>query len=474
MDIKQLKKLALVALLLILVFPSCSSARNEKQPNVIVLLVDDAGFADFGFAGCKDLNTPNIDALANSGVIFSDFHVSSTVCGPSRAGLMTGRYQQRFGFECNPGGDFTGVDLSESTIAEAMKQAGYTTAAFGKWHLGEHEGYKPNERGFDYYWGFLSGGRSYFPNKSNDKEGELHSIRENDTFTTFEGYLTDRLGEKAADFIGRNKENPFFIYWAPNAVHTPMEATEEDLALFEGQPRQTLAAMTWALDRAVGTITTKLEEEGILDNTLIFFLSDNGGAHNNTSSNLPLKGFKGNEFEGGHRVASFAFWPNKIKGGVSFNGLSSSLDIFATSVAVSGKSVSTNKPLDGVNLIPYLSGEKQGNPHQNLLWRKDQAAAARFGNYKMLRVENLGYRLYNLKNNLGETNDLCADEPTVLEEMKSQMKDWESELMEPLWTEGTDWDSVTWLIHEDYYNNREVRVKNPGQWKQMRRAQKQK
>lgn len=460
----KLKQALFISPLLLISFgcqPTKTTQAESTQPNIIVMLVDDAGYADFGFAGCQDLKTPNIDKLANAGVRFTDAHVSASVCGPSRAGIMVGRYQQRFGFECNPSHEYTGIDLNERTMADAMKEAGYTTAAFGKWHLGDDPAYRPNARGFDYFWGFLAGGRSYFPNDKQDQEGTVHSIRENDQFTTFEGYLTDRLGDKTAEFISQYKEKPFFIYWAPNAVHTPMEATEADLALFEGHPRQQLAAMTWSLDRAVGTIVDKLKQENLLENTLIFFLSDNGGAHNNQSSNLPLKGFKGNKYEGGHRVPFFMHWPAQLEGGKMFDGLSSSLDIFATCMDVADGKLSTDKPLDGVSLLPYLTGEKTGKPHDQLFWRKDQMAASRDGDYKMIRVENLGYRLYNLDNNLGETDDLRSAEPNQLDAMKKSMEQWESGLMNPLWTEGQAWDEVTWWIHEDLFENRAVRAKNP-------------
>lgn len=458
--------LSLSILIISIISMSCTSTNDEK-PNVIVLLIDDAGYADFGFAGSEDLKTPNIDQLANDGVVFSDAHVSASVCGPSRAGLMTGRYQQRFGFECNPDSK-DGIDLSERTIADAMKSAGYKTAAFGKWHLGGEEGYSPNERGFDYFWGFHSGGRSYFPDPAIDKPGHTHSIRENFSHTTFEGYLTDALGDKCVDFIDRNKEELFFIYWAPNAVHTPMHATEEDLALFEGHPRQTLAAMTWSLDRAIGNIVAKLKTEGIYDNTLIFFLSDNGGAHNNQSFNGPLKGFKGNKFEGGHRVPFIMSYPNAIKQG-QYAGLTSSLDIFATAIDVAGVSdFNAERPTDGVSLMPYLKGEKDGEPHASLFWRKDQMAAARVGDEKIIRVARLGYRMYNLEKNLAEDNDLHQTQPEAFEKLKAALENWEADKIAPLWTEGHNWDTITWLIHEDYYNNREPRVKNEGQLKEFK------
>ncbi|WP_430813925.1 sulfatase-like hydrolase/transferase [Carboxylicivirga sp. RSCT41] len=458
-------KAGVLSLMIALISGACQPAKQKnkelQKPNVIVMLLDDAGYADFGFAGCKDLDTPNIDQLATNGIRFSDAHVTASVCGPSRAGLMVGKYQQRFGFECNPPKHYSGINLNEKTIADAMKEAGYKTAAFGKWHLGEGPEYRPNRRGFDYFWGFLTGGRSYFPNKKQDKEGTAHSIRENDKFTTFEGYLTDRLGEKAAEFIGEHKDQPFFIYWAPNAVHTPMEAKEEDMVLYEGHERQTLAAMTWSLDKAVGTIVNKLKSENLLDNTLIFFLSDNGGAHNNQSSNLPLKGFKGNKFEGGHRVPFFVHWPASLEGGQVYDGLTSSLDIFASCVDVAGMPV--DESLDGVSLIPYLKGEKQGEPHTELFWRKDKMAAIRSGDHKVIRVSELGYRMYNLKDNLQETNDLVDVDKETFTRLNDELKAWETTTMEPLWTEGEVWDEVTRLIHEDLFMNREVQVKNPGQ-----------
>ena len=438
------------------------------KPNIIIMLIDDAGYADFGFMGCKDLKTPNIDRLASSGVIFTDAHVSASVCAPSRAGILTGRYQQRFGFECNTPSDSCGVDIHELMLASTLKKAGYATGAFGKWHLGSKPGYGPNERGFDYYWGFLSGSRSYFSNKSNDKAGDPRAITENLDHVTFDGYLTDRLGEKAVDFIGRNKDKPFFIYWAPNAVHSPMEATDEDMALFQGHPRQKLAAMTWALDRAIGNIVNQLKKDNQLDNTVIFFLSDNGGATNNQSSNLPLKGFKGNKFEGGHRVAFFATWPLKVKGGTKFEGLTSSLDMYATAIDIAGVAPPQEKPLDGVSLIPFLSGEKKGNPHDMLFWRKENMAAARIGNYKLIRVIGLPSMVYKLDENPEETSNVSDSQPDKYKILNNELEVWEKGLVRPLWSEGEEWDEITRMIHEDLMKNRAVGVTSPAQLKKYK------
>lgn len=458
---------SIIALLISFWFLSaCSPSNSNLPPNILILLVDDAGYADFGFMGSEDLETPNLDALAAGGMVFTDAHVSATVCAPSRAGLLTGKYQQRFGFECNALNHFQGIDTSQTTIAEALQMAGYQTGAFGKWHVGDRPEARPQQRGFDYSWTFLSGARSYFPNDREDQEGHLKSIRENGRFTTFEGYLTDVLAEKAMSFIERNADEPFFVYWSPNAVHTPMEATTDDLARFVDHPRQKLAAMTWALDRAVGKIIDKLKEEDLLENTLIFFLSDNGGASNNQSTNLPLKGFKGNKYEGGHRIAFFAHWPAEIAPGQRFDGLTSSLDIFATAVDVSAAPLS-GQSFDGVSLRPYFTGEKTGDPHRQLFWRKEGMAAAREGKHKMIRVEDLGYRLYDLEADLGETQDLSEQQYSTLTSMQKQLQDWETGLMDPLWVESDAWNEVTWWIHHDLFHNQEVRASSPAQLKQL-------
>jgi len=467
----HLRKISLLLLLSAMAGICCFSGLTgtdppSGKPNIIILLVDDAGYADFGFMGSKDLETPYIDQLAEAGVVCTDAHVTASVCGPSRAGLITGRYQQRFGYECNPPLDFTGVDLNEQTLASALKSNGYITAAFGKWHLGDDPAYRPNQRGFDYFWGFLAGSRSYFPYPEDNAPGPARLIRENDRITRFEGYLTDVLGNRCVDFIDKNRDRPFFIYWSPNAVHTPMEATREDLERYKGHPRQQLAAMTWALDRAVGSIIRKLEKEKLLENTLIFFLSDNGGAHNNQSSNHPLKGFKGNKFEGGHRVPFFVHWPARIRDPGSYEKLVSSLDIFATSVIAAGMDPPSGDGLDGINLIPYLTARKTGFPHPELYWRKDKMAAAREGSYKLIRLDGYGYRLYELNEDPGETNDLQNRIPDVFSRVNKGLEAWEEDKMKPLWLESEAWNRVTGEIHKALMENREPRYTSPRQMDQ--------
>jgi arylsulfatase A-like enzyme len=434
---------------------------TEKQANILVILADDAGYADFGFMG-SDLPTPNIDKLANSGVVFTDAHVTASVCSPSRAGLLTGRYQQRFGHEANIPPPTSGMDPAEITIGDAMKNAGYKTGFIGKWHLGEEDRYHPNNRGFDEFWGFLGGARSYFHKEDkDDKPGQAKEILHNKTHIDFDGYLTDEFSNQSVRFIHENKENPFFLFLSYNAVHTPMHAKERDLEKFKDNPRAKLAAMTWAMDQGIGKVLNKLEEEGLRENTLVFFLSDNGGATNNQSSNLPLKGFKGNKYEGGHRIPFILSWPAKINGGQTYDGLSSALDIFATSIGVGGLGKTTGKPLDGVNLISHISGKNKSEPHQTLFWRKEGMAAVRDGGFKLIRLDEYGYRMYNLTNDLGETVDLTTSDPTKLNELKSSLERWENELMTPLWAESKPWQRVTFEIHKALMENREVTIKSP-------------
>lgn len=464
--------LSLIALIIssAFVFKKESTLKKDtSKPNIIIILIDDAGYADFGFMGCKDLQTPNIDILASNSVIFTDAHVSATVCSPSRAGLLTGKYQQRFGYECNEGEGYTGMDTMQTILPKVLQQQGYATAAIGKWHLGFQNNQQPLQKGFQYYYGFLSGGRSYFyqPNKD-DSKGAKNAIVENNQQVKFEGYLTDVLGDKAVDYIKQNKQHPFFMYWAPNAVHTPMEASKSDLEKFANHPRQQLAAMTLALDRSIGKIIDELKKQGIFENTLIFFLSDNGGAHNNQSINLPLKGFKGNKFEAGHRVPFLVSWPNQILISTTFSGLSSSLDIFSTAIAAAGVTKSSTNILDGVNLLPFLKGIKKGNPHAQLVWRKDVEAAIRYNQFKLIRVKGLGERLYDLSNDLSETTDLSNEKPKTLSLMKQKLVNWEKNKMKPLWTEGAQWDTITLMIHDDLMRNQKVRFYNPDELKKFR------
>lgn len=435
---------------------------TKVKPNIIAIVIDDAGYVDFGFMGSKDLETPNIDKLAKDGVVFTDAHVSATVCAPSRAGIVTGKYQQRYGFEANNTGDkHTGdIGLPDNviTIADVFQQHNYKTTAVGKWHLGVTDSDHPNNRGFDEFFGFLGGSRSYFPIEDPSKE---YMLQFNDKKIDFDGYLTDVLGDYSVKFVEENKDNPFFMYLAYNAVHTPMEAKKEHLKKYENHPRQKLAAMTWSLDENIGKLTKKLKELGIYENTLIYFLSDNGGADNNLSDNGKLKGWKGNKFEGGHRVPFIVSWPKEIKANQTFDGLTSSLDIFKTSVSAANIQSNETKNLDGVNLIPFLKGEKEGNPHHELFWRKLEESGMRYNDFKLIKLKNYDQVMYNLSDDISETKDLSKIDTKTVDVLNTKFSKWESQMMNPLWKEEQNWMDVTYHIHKRLMQNKEALYTKP-------------
>ena len=441
--------------LLLSALPACSLAQNidSGRPNILIILTDDAGYNDFGFMGSKEMYTPHIDALAQEGVIFDDAHVAATVSSPSRACLITGRSGQRFGYECNLEHAGDGLPLSEQTIGDVFHDNGYRTAAIGKWHLGATPEMHPNKRGFDLFYGMLAGGRQYFYDpERDDRPGDEHNLQLNGVQQKFDGYLTDVFTDKAIEYINQPTDQPFIMYLAYNAVHTPMQATREDLDKFKGHPRQKLAAMTYALDRCVGRVVEDLKASGKYDNTLIFFINDNGGATINTSNNYPLKGFKGNKFEGGHRVPCFIVWNGKISGNRHYQGLSSSLDIFTTAMDAAGIKKTKNR-LDGVSLLPYLQKGKKGDPHKSLYWRKMDTRAMRQGDYKLIMTTGIDTVLYNVRQNLEETRNLKEEEPKVFRKMMKSLSAWEKKVcVEPLWVE-EGWRNITNNIHRRLMNN---------------------
>ena len=433
--------------------PLIAASGEPKKPNIIVILADDAGYADFGFMGSKEIKTPNIDALAAQGRVFTDAHVAATVSSPSRAMLMTGRYGQRFGYECNAGVG-QGLPQDEEIMPALLKKEGYRTACIGKWHLGTHPFQHPNAKGFDTFYGLIGGSRSYFYNpKGDDRPKSGNRYQYNDESLSFEEYFTDELTQKAKQVINES-DQAFMMYLSYTAPHSPNHTTKEDLALFEGHPRQVYAAMMWALDRGIGEVVEELKRTGKFDNTIIFFTSDNGGATTNNSSNLPLKGFKGNKFEGGHRVPFFAVWGDQWTSSENFTGLTSSLDIFATLVDVLDISKKElNKPLDGESLQAYLNGKKKGNPHDVLFWRKMDSRAIRYGDYKLTITRGVDSVLYNLANDLEEQENLIQKEPKMAAKLMKKLADWEEHCcITPTWIED-GWAPITNGYHRRLMNN---------------------
>ncbi len=433
-------------------FAGLSTANGEapESPNLLVIMVDDMGYADVGFNGCTDIPTPNIDSIAAGGVKFTNGYVAYAVCGPSRAAFMTGRYGQRFGFERNPQyrpeDPKMGIPLSETTIADALKKVGYHNGVIGKWHLGAHETLHPLNRGFDEFFGHLGGGHRYLPEEltiknSADAKGESESYRtwilRNREPVPPTGYLTDTFSEEAVSFIERNRERPFFLYLAYNAPHGPLQATQKYLDRFptlEGK-RKTYAAMVSAVDDGVGRVLQELQKHNLEENTMVVFLSDNGGPESkNGSNNGPLRGDKGSIYEGGHRVPFAIRWTAKFPQAMVYDQPVISLDIFATIAALSGAPTDENRPLDGVNLAPYLTGEIGGRPHEATYMRKFDSGSfmVRSGDFKLvIPGRDAEPQLFNLTVDIGETDDLAERAPDIRDQLKQKLDSWTGELIEP-------------------------------------------
>lgn len=424
--------------------------KPSRKPNVIVILADDLGYADVGIHGGKEVPTPNIDSLAKNGVRCSSGYVSGPYCSPTRAGLMAGRYQQRFGHEFNPvrlefGGKGQGLDVQVPTIADMLRAAGYVTGLVGKWHLGEEPEFHPQSRGFNEFFGFLAGMHSYF--EAEDKTGG--KILRGRTPTKLEGYLTDVLAKEANGFIERNKNRPFFLYLAFNAVHTPMHAPDSTLKRFkyiQDPTRRTYLAMLAEMDDAVGKVLAKLRELNLEEDTLIIFLSDNGGPTTkfavNGSRNFPLRGSKGDTWEGGIRVPFLVQWKGRLPAGKVYDRPVISLDIVPTALAAARSETKAEWKLDGVNLLPYLDGKNQAAPHEALYWRFGTQMAIRKGDWVLVRpslgkgeYENVAKTpmLFNLAKDIGQENDLAKQHPDRAREMQADWDRWNATLMAPRW-----------------------------------------
>ena len=440
---------------------SCSS-KTDSKPNVIIILADDAGYSDFGFMGSDEIKTPNLDQLALDGVTFNNAYVSASVCSPSRAGLLTGMYQQRFGHECNLDSDVNNsFDPNQITIAEALKTEGYSTGLIGKWHLGDKKQNHPLNNGFDYFWGFISGARNYFYDPNEVNRNSIRNVVENYSQTNFDGYLTDVLGDKAISFIDKNYQsnNPFFLFLSFNAPHTPMHAKKEVLEKFKDNPRKVYASMMWSMDEAIGNVIESLKENNQYDNTIIYFLSDNGAAMSNDASPFPFKGWKGNQYEGGIKTPMIMTWKNKIKSNTQFDGFISALDIFKTSLEVSNVNKDLMIKADGKNIMNNLNNNIITN--ENLFWRKDKMATVRSGNYKLIRLNDTSTVLYNIENNYFEDIDLKMKELYVHDSLLNMLSKWEMSLIEPNWIENKNWNVVTEMIYQDLMANRDIRAVSP-------------
>jgi arylsulfatase A-like enzyme len=426
---------AVLLCLLCVVGSRFGMAAATAKPNVLIILADDLGYADLGVHGCKDIPTPHLDRLAASGVRCTSGYSSHPYCSPMRAGLMAGRYQQRFGYERNiaydPQNAFMGIPAGETLVPARLRTAGYATGAFGKWHLGAAAPFTPNRRGFDFFYGFRGGGHDYFTVDLNRPMGEGYQqpLERNGTPENLTGYLTTRLAEETVAFIERHKEQPFFVYLAFNAPHTPMQAPEAKLEQFAAIPdkkRRAYAAMVGVMDDAVGTVLATLDRLKLRENTLVFFLSDNGGPENaNASDNGPLRGQKGDVFEGGIRVPFLVSWPGKLPAGVTFDHPVNSIDVARTALEAGGAPL--DQKLEGVNLVPFLAGERQGAPSPALFWRMEngESWAVRAGPLKLVKDKAAQTpSLYDLDADLGETTDLFAQRPVEVKRLQALFDGW--------------------------------------------------
>jgi arylsulfatase A-like enzyme len=439
--------------------PNRGVPQGSTKPNVVFILGDDLGYCDVSMYGCKEIPTPNIDSIGKNGIKFTNAYVSAPVCSPSRAALITGRYQQRFGFEFNAGplqralrNKDMGLPLTEITLAQAMKAAGYATGMVGKWHMGMNDRYMPTQRGFDEYFGFLFGANLYIdPNKpgvmtrDSASGGEAPSastrspqnpIYRNTTPVEEEEYLTDAFAREAVAYIDRHQKSPFFLYAPFNAPHTPFQATQKYLDRFpnvKDERRRVYMAMVSALDDAVGAILKRLRETGLEKNTLVVFLSDNGCAtYTGACTNDPLRFGKLTHLEGGFRVPFAMQWPARLKAGTVSDQVISSLDLFPTAIALAGAYLPKDRPYDGVDLLPYLTGKTRKPPHEVLCWRNGQNAAVRKGNWKLFKGGE-HYWLFDLSTDIAEQRNLARKYPRVVEELKGELAKWEKQMKESLW-----------------------------------------
>ncbi|MBK1790009.1 sulfatase family protein [Persicirhabdus sediminis] len=456
-----MNKTTLISLSALVCAASLSAA---KQPNIIVILTDDLSYSSYSYTGNENIKTPHVDKLINDGVFFNQAYATHAVCAPSRAGLLTGRYQSRFHYETLSGNDKEAVELrhgvstDEVFLSRQLKKSGYTTAAFGKWHLGVNEEFRPAARGFDYHFGFYGGGNGYF---------NWEGVYENGVEAKGEGYLTDALGDKAVSFIDRNKDKPFFIYFAPYNVHAPLDVDpkylppgtpynkakwDKKLGTNDVKANTIYDGMVVGFDAQVGKIVSKLDELGLSDDTLIFLTNDNGGT--GQRMNPPFSGNKASYYEGGVRMPFAIKWPSQIKAGTTFDGMMSNLDIFPTSIAAAKGEMLTDRDYDGKDLLPYLKGEIKGAPHDQLFWRAGSGHFTRKGKYKLhwpvnrktsavelekrlgrkVRKQDLPLydqdyylkpMLFDLSKDMEEKNDIADQFPEIVEALCKDIKDFD-------------------------------------------------
>ena len=465
----------------------------ERPPNIVILLADDLGKYEVSTYGADHIATPHIDQIGAEGVVFEEGYVTAPTCAPSRAGIMTGRVQNRYGFETQimehyptnwveyisgrwivDTGEFVvkakpsfpaewqahkqGVPPSEITLAHVLKKYGYATGLVGKWHLGVSRNQVPLERGFDYQFGFDGAFSLYTPERNwphvvNHEHTSFSAqyqwgmgrrdeaaILENGKVVREEQYLTYAFRDRMKKFIEDHKEEPFFLYAAFSAPHVPFQAPIEYYCRYahvEDDNKRVYYSMISALDDAIGEVHQSIKDAGIEENTLIFLLSDNGGAsYTHATDNGPLKGGKLTQFEGGITVPFMMKWKGKVPAGMRYQHPVSSTDIFATSVAAVGGSLPGDRKYDGVDLVPYVNGQAEGVPHETLYWRADHIWAIRDGKYKLILSTRDGWaELYDLEVDKPEQINLKEQMPELYEKLREEHERWQKDELhkKPMW-----------------------------------------
>jgi arylsulfatase A-like enzyme len=449
-------------------------AQENGSPNIVIILADDLGYDDVGFNGCPDIPTPNIDALAANGVACTDGYVTEPFCAPSRAALLTGRYQERYGFDSGPEEDndnpALGLPFSEIILPQLLRPAGYVSAAIGKWHLGFAPAMLPLQRGFDRFVGF-PGSQSHYYNVR---------LYNDDTRFFDTQYLTDEFTQEAVSFINAHAGQPFFLYLAYNAVHTPYDTPPDQymqrVSYITDPQRRVYAAMVVALDEGVGQVVQALTANNILNNTLIIFLSDNGApdGHATTQSNLPLRGYKLDMLEGGIRVPFAVQWPVRLNGQSIYHGMVSSLDIVPTVAAAAGVALPSDRDYDGMDMMPYLAGQEM-SPDRTFCWRwfglgpdgphgaLDTIWGVRNGSLKLVverARDTQPPALYDLATDIGETTDLSLQEPDQVAALQTLYNQWQRIAVPALWQKDSD-NRLSPLVLAGDWNGFDIGDDNP-------------
>jgi arylsulfatase B len=467
-------------MLLTLLMPIVSAA-SASRPNIVVLLADDLGYGELGCQGNPEIPTPHIDSIAANGMRCTQAYVTAPNCSPSRAGFLTGRIPTRFGYEFNPIGAGNedlraGLPPAERTLAETLHDLGYTTALIGKWHLGGTARFHPQRHGFDAFFGFMHEGHYFVPppwrgvttmlrRRTLPGGGKGRWVGGDLIYTTHMGhdepaydadnpilragqpveeqaYLTDAFTREAVDFLNRNRDKPFFLYLAYNAVHSPLQGAAAYMERFSHLPdihRRIFAAMLANLDDSVGTVLSTLRTLDLERETLLFFLSDNGGPTRElTSSNKPLRGEKGQMYEGGIRVPFMLQWPGVLPAGRTYPRPVSSMDIYPTAVRAAGGTPAAG--LDGVDLAPYLTGKREESPHKVLFWRQGWRKAVRVGDWKLVCMSRpnrpVSWELYNLADDVSESQNLAHAQPEKRAECLAVWNQYNGDMSEPIFSRG--------------------------------------